>query len=441
MVCEEGTPFRGAQGSKPWRAAVMGLVVAVVCVACAAALLADPQGPDGDRESELLSASGQGTLKAKAKAALDQRTLKAKAKAALDQLEGKSVPAPLAAAAAGKAANAPAAAVKAAAVKAAAHAVKQAAPPEVSAIDQLEGNAAAALDQLEGKSVAAPAAAAKGAKGAATVKGKTAKGKVGASAPAKAAETVKEALTPTVSASEVHKIMKTMNKAAAKKKQVKIAQESTTHRMQDRILQAKNKLAMLRLKKSQDFAKYEKSHEEVDDAKSKALQAHDEYKEDTERERAYQKRLDLLRQKLANHLSGSTARTDLNKYYAHLNDAAVRSIPKKIREADMQSTREAALYKNRMEQHDKALAAGARGRNAVHARLEVSRRTVSLKEFPQVNVWDNGAANVVDKHGDPRPDVVDGAEKTLNKVSMAADREILAAEQAKGAKEEKQPQH
>lgn len=438
MVCEEGTPLRGAPGPKPWRAAVMGLVVAVLCVASAAALLSGPHGPDGDRASELLSASGQGTLKAKAKAALYHRTLKAKAKAALDQLEGKSVPAPLAAAAAGKA---PAAAARATAVKAAAHAVKQAAPPAVSTIDQLEGNAAAALDQLEGKAVAAPAAVAKGAKGAAEVKGNAAKGKVGvakAAAVTKAAEAVKEALTPTVSASEVHKIMKTMNKAAAKKKQVKIAQESTTHRMQDRILQAKNKLAMLKLKKSQDFAKYEKSHEEVDDAKSKALQARDEYKEDMERERAYQKRLDLLRQKLANHLSGATARTDLNKYYAHLNDAAVKSIPKKIREADMQSTREAALYKNRMEQQGKALAAGARGRNAGHARLEVSRRTVSLKEFPQVNVWDNGAANVVDKHGNPRADVVDGAEKTLNKVSMAADREFLAAEQAKHAKEQKQ---
>ena len=423
-MCEEGTPFRGPPGLKPWRAAVMGLVVAVLCVACAAALLAGPQGPDGDRAFELLSASGQGTLKAKAKAALDHRTLKAKAKAALDQLEGKSVPAPLAAAAAGKPAVA-----RSAAVKAAAHAVKQAAPPAVSAIDQLEGNAAAALDQLEGKSVAAPAAVAKGAKGAAEVKGKEAKGKAAKAAAVKKAAEVQEALTPTVSASEVHKIMKTMNKVAAKKKEVKIAKESTTHRMQDRILQAKNKLAMLKLKKSQDFAKYEKSHEEVDDAKSKALQAHDEYKEDTERERAYQKRLDLLRQKLANHLSGSTARTDLNKYYAHLNDAAVRSIPKKIREADMQSTREAALYKNRMEQ-GKALEEGARGRNAGHARLEVSKRTVSLKEFPQVNVWDNGAANVVDKHGNPRADVVNGAEKTLQKVSMAADREFLAAEQA-----------
>jgi acetyl-CoA synthetase len=47
-------------------------------------------------------------------------------------------------------------------------------------------------------------------------------------------------------------------------------------------------------------------------------------------------------------------------------------------------------------------------------------------------------AEVVDKHGNPRADVVDGAEKTLNKVSMAADREFLAAEQAKHAKEQKQ---
>jgi len=382
-MVREGTPFDGTHhpgvppGVKPRRVAGLGLGLAVVAVACAAVLLVLPRAPAGP--GELLSSPAKGSLAATAKAALDklegkkvrpEGSLAATAKAALDQLEGKKVKADK-----GRATT---------------------------------GRGAGPADEA-GKPASPPAATAAAAKAAAVKK---------------AAAAVKEAAPPMVSASEVHKIMKTMIKAAAKKKQDRKATESKTDRMQDRILRAKNKLAMLKLKKSQDFAKYEKSHEEVDDAKSKALQAHDEYQEDMERERSYEKRLDHLKQKLANHLTGSTARTDLNEYYAHLNNAAVKSIPKKIRVADMQSTREAALYKNRMEQHEKALAAGARGRTAGHRRLD-TKRTVSLKAFPQVNVWDTKAREA---------DVVDSAEKKLDQVSKAADREILKSEERKGAK-------
>jgi hypothetical protein len=295
----------------------------------------------------------------------------------------------------------------------------------------LAATAKAALEQLEGKTSKKPAVSTTKPATTAVSVDKPATATATAASVRKAKAVVKKGLSARgepseasmVSASEVHKIMNTMMKAAAARKQDKKAKESKTDRIQDRILTAKDKLASVKLQKSKDFALYEKSNEEVDDAKSKALEAHDEYQEDMERERSYKKRLQHLQQKLANHLTGSTARNDLNNYYAHLNKQAIKSIPKKIREADMVSTHEAALYKNNMEQHHKKLAAGTRGRDAARHRLNV-KKTVSLKEFPQVNVWDN-------HH---KEDVIDNAEKKLKEESKDADREILKSEQAKIAR-------
>jgi len=264
--------------------------------------------------------------------------------------------------------------------------------------------AEAALDDLEGKPASKTVA------------------KAAKAAEVQMAADVKEAALVSPSDSEVHKIMNTMMKADAAKKQDKEDKESKTDRMQDRILRAKDRLASLKLKKSNDFAKYEKEDEEVDDAKSKAQQAHDKYQEDMERERSYKKRLNHLSQKLANHLTGEHARTDLNSYYAQLNDEAIKTIPKKIRDADTISSHEAAHYKHTMEQHHKALAAGVQRRNAAPraAKMDV-RKTVSLKQFPQVNVWDTH----------PKQDIVDSAEKKLKHLSKAADREILKTEEAR----------
>jgi hypothetical protein len=314
------------------------------------------------------------------------RSIELTAKTALKQLEGKT-----------KSKNAPLPASAA------------------SAAQVISASVKAALSELAGKPTASPSQAA---------------ADVAARADAKAAKRVKsgaptvEPGPPAVSATEVHKIMKSMVKAAAAKKKAKEARESKTDRMQDRILQAKNRLASMKLKKSKDFAAYEKSDEEVDDAKSRALEAHDEYREDKERERVYKKRLAHLQQKLANHLTGQHARSDLNSYYAQLNAEAVKSIPQKIRDADKLSSREAARYKRIMEHHKEL---GERGRNAERShdhKMDV-KKTVALKQFPQVNVWDTSAHKV---------DVVEKAEKKLRQESKAADREILKTEEAKARK-------
>jgi len=265
-----------------------------------------------------------------------------------------------------------------------------------AALEDLEGKRPSSVSTSSGKAAASKAAAAKKAEDA----------------------SLKEAALVSPSDSEVHTIMNTMMKADAAKKQDKEAKESKTDRMQDRILRAKSRLASLKLKKSNDFAQYEKEDEVVDDAKSKAQQAHDEYQEDMERERSYKKRVHHLQQKLANHLTGSHARTDLNSYYAHLNDEAIKTIPKKIRDADTMSSHEAAHYKHAMEQHHKVLADSARGRKA-EATMD-ARKTVSLKQFPQVNVWDTH----------PKQDVVDSAEKKLQALSKDVSRQILKAEVA-----------
>jgi len=288
--------------------------------------------------------------------------------------------------------------------------VAPAAAPAASAAQALSASVKAALSELAGKPTASTVKVA--AKAAKQVKSGARKADPG---------------PPAVSATEVHKIMKSMVKAAAAKKKAKEAKESKTDRMQDRILQAKNRLASIKLKKSQDFASYEKSDEEVDDAKSRALEAHDEYQEDKERERVYKTRLAHLQQKLANHLTGQHARSDLNSYYAHLNEEAVKSIPQKIRDADKLSSREAARYKHVMEHHKEL---GERGRRAERGRDHKmdAKKTVALKQFPQVNVWDTSAQ---------KAGVVDSAEKKLRQESKAADREILKTEVAKAGKPSK----
>ena len=279
----------------------------------------------------------------------------------------------------------------------------------VKAVDtarSIAATAEAALEDLEGKRPSSVSTS--------SVKAAASKAAV------KKAEdaSLKEATLVSPSDSEVHTIMNTMMKADAAKKQDKEAKESKTDRMQDRILRAKSRLASLKMKKSNDFAQYEKEDEVVDDAKSKAQQAHDEYQEDMERERSYKQRVHHLQQKLANHLTGSHARTDLNSYYAHLNDEAIKTIPKKIRDADTMSSHQAAHYKHAMEQHHKALADSARRRKA-EAMMD-ARETVSLKQFPLVNVWDTH----------PKQDVVDSAEKKLQALSKDVSRQILKAEVA-----------
>jgi hypothetical protein len=345
------------------RAAAATVVVGAVVVLLAA-LTTDP-----------------GRVELEAKARPTARSIELTAKTALDQLEGKRP-----------------------ALKATAH---KAAAPVQSAAESIGASVKAALSELAGTpkktKMKLPATRAPPANKVQAA-GKAAVG--GASA---------------VSATEVHKIMKSMVKAAAAKKAAKVAKESKTERMQDRILAAKNRLASMKLKKSKDFAAYEKSDEEVDDAKSRALQTHDEYQEDVERERADKKRLAHLQQKLANHLTGQHARSDLNSYYAHLNEEAIKSIPQKIRDADKRSSVQAARYKRTMEHH-KVL--GQRGRDVQRGsdhKMD-TKRTVSLKQFPQVNVWD------ADPH---KQDVIDSAEKKLKQNSRAADKEILKTEARK----------
>ena len=333
------------------------MVVACMCAA-AVLLVAAPSYDYADADAELLEQAPQ--------------SLAAKAKTALAQLEGKKVE----------------------------HASKGLASTAKAALNALKGQHAAADATVKTLKEAAVKAVAVQAK----------------------AEGVKKTVeAPLVSASEVHKIMKTMLKKKAAAKKAKQATESKTDRMQDRILKAKNRLASLKLQKSQDFAKYEKSNEEVDDAKSKALEAHDEYQEDMERERSYKKRLQHLQQKLANHLTGSHARTDLNTYYAKLNDEAVKSIPAKIRKADLVSTNEALAYKHKME-----VLTGGRGRNTVKDTKMDAKKSVSLKQFPQINVWDT--------HPNHKQDVIDSAEKKLQETSKDADRLILKSEQVKKGK-------
>ena len=293
--------------------------------------------------------------------------------------------------------------------------------------------AKAALDQLEGKKTAsastrpsflAPHPVA--AKRTASKHGADPRHRAKAVAVKKKEGHANAAALPPVSAHEVHKIMKTMIKAAAAKKLAKRAKESKTERMQDRILSAQNSLASLKLKKSKDFARYEKESEAVDHAKSEQLQSHDEYEEDVEREHTYKKRLHHLKQKLADHLTGSHARTDLNNFFEHLSKQAAASIPKKIREAEARSTASAAHYKRVMEGRSH----GARGRTGATSARAHAGPTVALKAvlpsntLPKVNVWDASRK---------RDDVEAGAEKDLAAFSHAADEVMLKTEMAKQA--------
>merc|ERR1719478_1817729 len=279
--------------------------------------------------------------------------------------------------------------------------------------------AKAALDQLEGKQITSastrPSSTAPhpvAAKRMASKHGADPRHRAAAKAVVlkKPAGLAHAAALPPVSAHEVHKIMKTMIKAAAAKKLAKRAKESKTERMQDRILSAQNSLASLKLKKSKDFARYEKESEAVDHAKSEQLQSHDEYEEDVEREHTYKKRLHHLKQKLAEHLSKQAA----------------ASIPKKIREAEARSTASAAHYKRVMEGRNH----GARGRTGATSARAHAGPTVALKAvlpsntLPKVNVWDASRK---------RDDVEAGAEKDLAAFSHAADEVMLKTEMAKQA--------
>ena len=295
--------------------------------------------------------------------------------------------------------------------------------------------AKAALDQLEGKQITS-ASTRPSSTAPHPVAAKRMASKHGADprhrAAAKAVDFKKKAglahaaALPPVSAHEVHKIMKTMIKAAAAKKLAKRAKESKTERMQDRILSAQNSLASLKLKKSKDFARYEKESEAVDHAKSEQLQSHDEYEEDVEREHTYKQRLHHLKQKLADHLTGAHARTDLNNFFEHLSKQAAASIPKRIREADARSTASAAHYKRVMEGRNH----GARGRTGATSARAHAGPTVALKAvlpsntLPKVNVWDASRK---------RDDVEAGAEKDLAAFSHAADEVMLKTEMAKQA--------
>ena len=291
--------------------------------------------------------------------------------------------------------------------------------------------AKAALDQLEGKKgkAAVSALAKEGGKALAAKQGPLSHkpARAGSEVAAKAravkggAAAAQEPVVPLVSSHEVHKIMKSMIKAAAAKKQEKKAKESKTDRMQDRILKAQERLASLKLKKSNDFAAYERLSEVVDHAKSKELEAHDEYEEDMDRERSDKNRLSRLRQKLTNHLTGQHARTDLNSYYAQLDAKALKSIPQSIKDAHARSTAAAAHYISKMEGH-RSRAVGARGRNGAERGAKMgAKQTVALKELPRVNVWDMHA----------KLDELDSAEHKLKKNSRAADKLILKTEVAK----------
>ena len=329
-------------------------------------------------------------------AKLASANLAAKAKKALEELEGKKVSPAVSKSILSKAVPATKSISK--------PAPKKVEPASRSIISAVAADASDAIKELEGKPVANPA------KGTAAVLAAQAAVK-------KAVAAINVVSPPMVSAVEVHKIMNKMMKKHDIKAAAKMAKESKTDRMKDRILRAKNRLASLKLKKSHDFEKYEKTNEKVEHAKSKAQEAHDQYREDVERERSFKTKLNHLQQKLANHLTGKHARTDLNTFYAQLQDKAVKSIPKKIIQAHKLSTEEAQIYKHSMELHH----AGARGRDAKMKMDE--RKTVSLKE---VNVWDNDESK--------KESLVDHAERKLRKVSREADREIMTSEEAKDVK-------
>jgi len=206
--------------------------------------------------------------------------------------------------------------------------------------------------------------------------------------------------TPAVSDKEIEKLMKSMNAKNGKK------HESRTRQIQDTILSTKSKLAELKLKSSESFAKWEKFDEEAESAKTKAISLHEVYEQEREQEHMQERKLDRLKDKLSKHLTGFNARHDLDKYYNKLRVDAVKTIPKSIRAEDHMSTVKAAAYKKKME-----------AKNSQSTAI-TKAKTSKLSEISnKVNVWDTEKTRKDEK--------IERAEKKLHDNGLEADRVLL----------------
>eukprot|EP00293_Proteomonas_sulcata_P004460 CAMPEP_0184325164 /NCGR_PEP_ID=MMETSP1049-20130417/139112_1 /TAXON_ID=77928 /ORGANISM="Proteomonas sulcata, Strain CCMP704" /LENGTH=294 /DNA_ID=CAMNT_0026647153 /DNA_START=192 /DNA_END=1076 /DNA_ORIENTATION=- len=224
----------------------------------------------------------------------------------------------------------------------------------------------------------------------------------------------------------------------------KIVPKTTTEKLQDQILKEKNRIAELKLKSSNAFAKWEKQDSIATSAKTKATSLHEIYQQDKARQRMLSRKLETLTAKLTKHLSvpsraevavvggkehhmsGSAARNEMSDYFQQLaKDTAkedkVHKAHKahKVHKAHKTPAHQKAHKKSASADHTAAHVVADKKKMVQKLAVQrATKRTAALKQVGAPNMWDKESADNFSK--------VYHAQHNLKKLTLEADKQLAA---------------